>query len=349
MSKQYRIAVVGSGFGKVHVQAVRTDPRCEVVAIAASRMERATEAAEALGIPDACDDWLAMFRRDDIDGVTIAVPPFEQAEIALGALRCEKAVFCEKPLSDSDIQAEDMAQAAARSGRAHMVNFEIPQADAWQRAKAMLDDGQIGELQSVVVNWNVLTYANLNRLDNWKTQSEAGGGTLNNFGSHVLHYLEWFAGRIARMNVRLGRAEDDNRRSDTYVNMWVEFANRATAAVSIDADAGPGKSHRVELNGSRGSLWLVNQTNDYASGFELLHGDRQSSSMTVEVTEAAETEGEPVDGRVAATGRLISRWIDWMETGTEVSPNFDDGLRVQRLIEEARRSSSHESWMDVAR
>ena len=352
MSKQYRIAVIGVGFGKrVHVPAWRCDPRCEVVAIAATSDDRARQAADELQIPDAYGDWREMLRRDDIDAVSIAVPPDIQAEIALGALRCEKSVLCEKPLSVSQIDAQNLTEAAFRSGKAHLINFEIPLALPWQKAKQMLDENQIGSLCTIHVDWHVVSNAKASNMDSWKADADLGGGALNGFVSHVLHYLEWFGGKISRLCVRLHGDEEQRGGCDTLVRMWVDFASRATASVTVDTMAGFGNVHRVELHGSEGALQLINESRDYISGFKLLRGGPGDSSMTqvaCDATGSATTDSD-VDGRIQATSAMMKRLVDWMETGQEQNPNFEDGLRVQRLIEEARQSHLDAAWVDVAR
>jgi predicted dehydrogenase len=43
----------------------------------------------------------------------------------------------------------------------------------------------------------------------------------------------------------------------------------------------------------------------------------------------------------------MRRFVDAIESGGSVEPNISDGLRVQRLIDAARRSSSDRAWIKV--
>ena len=55
------VGIVGIGFGRaVHLPALRTDPRVEVRAIAASTSDRATKIARECGIAKAYGDWREM-------------------------------------------------------------------------------------------------------------------------------------------------------------------------------------------------------------------------------------------------------------------------------------------------
>ncbi len=133
------------------------------------------------------------------EAVAIATLPALQAKIALAALALGKPVFAEKPLASTLDDARAMLRAAEKSGRATMIDFNFHQIMSWQRAKAMLDDGAIGALRHLAVHWHVENRAVQARMRNWKTVADDGGGVLGNFVSHCFHYLEWFAGPIARL------------------------------------------------------------------------------------------------------------------------------------------------------
>ena len=84
-----------------------------------------------------------------------------------------------------------------------MIDFEFPELPAWQRAKALIDEGAIGTLRHVVVTWQVENYATRMRLKSWKTNGDDGGGVLGNFVSHCFHYLEYFCGPLANLSAQL--------------------------------------------------------------------------------------------------------------------------------------------------
>jgi predicted dehydrogenase len=335
-ARTIRVGVVGAGFGRqVHVPAFRAEPRCQVVAIAASTRERAQAAAGMMGIEKAFGSWRDMVEDEEIEAISIATPPGVQAHIARAAIDRRKAVFCEKPLAVTEADAREMSAAADRAGVANMVDFEFPEVAEWQRAKALIDGGGIGPLRQIAVHWSTETYANREKLNSWKTRTEDGGGTLGNFVSHVFYYLEWLAGPILEVSARLFRAPDDGRAGDSFDALALRFESGAACAVSVNAAAFPGSGHRVELYGETGAIWLENVTADYMSGFRLLHGTRNSGRME-QIAGGAPLAG--VDGRIAAVSRLTSRFADWIDKGTAANPDFRSGLRVQQLISAARRS-----------
>ncbi len=341
--RKFKIGIVGIGFGQqAHLPAFRSDPRCEVVAICASRQEQADAVAARHGIAEAYSDWRRLIEAPHIDAISIATPPAVQAEIASAALEQGKAVFCEKPLAASEEQASRLLMQANQRRLPHMVDFEFPDIEAWQHTKAVLDSGSIGALRHLAVSWNVETYANRIGLDSWKTRLEEGGGVLCSFVSHSFHYVEWLLGKIRRLSARLVSAPGDRRTADSLAVICLELTSGSIVSLSVSSHAFMGHGHRLEFYGDRGTLVLDNSTADYVDGFQLQRATRESVCFETLVP-ATLSEG---DGRIAVVSRVTRRFVDWLSTGAEQQPNFADGLRVQSLIERAKRSDRTGRWVD---
>jgi predicted dehydrogenase len=343
------VGVVGIGFGQqVHVPAFRLDPRCEVIAICSTAMERAQTVANRLGIPKNYGDWREMILDPQIEAISIATPPTLQPAIALAALSHRKHVFCEKPLAASSEEAAGLLTVARQSGLAHMIDFEFPVIEEWQQAKVFLESGALGRIQNVLVSWQVETYANQMKLKSWKTDRQAGGGTLNSFVSHVFHYIEWLLEPIQRLKGYLWFDDtEDQVWADKAASLWLELAGGIPVSISVSSSSFLGTGHRVEIYGDRGSLVLVNPTSDYVKGFELFHGTRESKILTpILVTNES---GSQSDGRVIMVGRLIKRFVDWVQDGIPGIPTIEHGYRVQTLVDAARESYTRGIWLDVSK
>jgi predicted dehydrogenase len=216
-----RLGVLGIGFGQqVHVPAFRSDPGCEVRAIAASSVERARAAADRLGIAKAYGHWREALHDAEIDAVAIALPAREQQQAVLEAARAGKHVFCEKPAALNLAAAEAMLKAVTEAGVVHAIDFEFPEIDACNKAHQRLQEGTLGRIRHVALQWRVETTAYRrragsvsdiggragsvgDRCPSWKLRSAEGGGTLNSLVSHSFHYLEWLFGPIVWLNCRL--------------------------------------------------------------------------------------------------------------------------------------------------
>jgi len=185
------VGVVGCNYGRtVLIPAFRHERRCQVIALAGTDAARATDLARDMKVARAFGDWRELVEDRHVEAVAIAVPPDLQPTVAQRALELGKPVFLEKPLAANLPGAQLILEAARKSERPTIIDFNFPELPSWQRAKTLLDGGAIGRLQNVVVTWNFENRATRLRLESWKTRSAGGGGLLGNFVSHCFHYLE---------------------------------------------------------------------------------------------------------------------------------------------------------------
>ncbi len=332
------VAVIGTGFGVAHVAAFRRHP-CQVVALCGTRAARTQEVATELGIPSIEIDWRRVIAREDVQVLALAVPPPAQVEIGLAALEAGKHVFFEKPLAPTLEGAQACAKAAQRRGCVVAVNFEFPELPVWRDAKRVLDGGRLGALRHCAVTWRVETYAGRARLDCWKARGEQGGGALNMFSSHSLHYLEVLFGPMRSLSAQLGRGASDPRPGDTLNSMVLTSATGVPVVLTVAIDCFLGTGHRVEIFGDSGTLVLDNPSADYAA-FRLYVGDREQRALRE--LPAADLRAKPKeDGRIGATAAIAGRMLAAIANGDEaVSPGIYEGVRVQACIDAARRSSA---------
>ncbi|MGE4297792.1 MAG: Gfo/Idh/MocA family protein [Desulfovibrionaceae bacterium] len=355
--KHLRFAIVGIGFGQaVLVPALRRVPECEPTLLCASDRIRARAVADRLGVAEASGDWRAVAAAPDIDAVCVAVPPALQPDIAVACLEAGKAVFCEKPLAPDAAGAARIADAARASSVPCMTDFVFPEIPVWRTARSILREGRIGALRHLHVAWQVETYANRLGLASWKTDPAQGGGALCAFVSHTLHALEWFAGPIARIEARLHKSPRDERPGETLVLLQALLREGGAASVVVGTDAPGGSGHRVELYGDQGSLRLGNPGGDYINGFSLAAARRTGDAPAQEWDEAGLNHGMdgwrsgpdgPLDGRQTAAASLLHTFANWIRSGEPAAPSAEHGLRVQHLIEAARRSHDIGAWVEV--
>jgi predicted dehydrogenase len=330
----------------VQLPAFRRDPRCTVVALAGRDAARTKELAKAADVPLAFGDWRELVEHPDVAAVAIATTPSLQPEIAIHALELAKPVFAEKPMAADLAGAERMVRAAKTSGLPTMVDFNFTEILSWKKAKTLLDEGAIGRLRHVEVNWNVENTATRMRLKNWKTLSGDGGGVLGNFVSHSFHYLEWFCGEITGLSARLSGLPDEPA-METNVAISMSFRSGAAGALSMSCASFLGSGHRLEFYGEDGTLTLVNDTADYMRGFLLSLAKRPATALSqIEIADPLDRQF-PTDGRIAPVSRLAAAFLDGIECIGPPRDGFGEGLRVQALLDKARRAHDLGRWLDV--
>jgi predicted dehydrogenase len=227
-----------------------------------------------------------------------------------------------------------------------MVDFNFSAILAWRKAKELLDEGAIGRLRHVTVNWNVENYGTRMRIRNWKTSGGEGGGALGNFVSHSFHYLEWLCGPITGLSARLSGLPDDPA-FEVGATISMAFESGAVGTIAMSCASYLGSGHRLEFYGDDGTLTLVNTTPDYMRGFELRVARRPAAELTPVEVEDPVDRHFPADGRIAPVSRLAAGFLDAIESGCQAVPGFAEGLRVQVLLNTARRANTLGHWLDI--
>jgi predicted dehydrogenase len=342
-----RIGIIGCNYGRtVHLPAFRQDPRCEVIALAGTSSARTAELAQAANIPLAFGNWQELVAHPDVDAVTIAAPPALQPAIALRALALGKPVFAEKPIAAGITEATAMARAAAESGLATMVDFNFSAILAWRKARELLDQGAIGRLRHATVNWNVENYGTKMRIKNWKAMGDDGGGALGNFVSHSFHYLEWLCGPITGLTAKLSGLPDEPA-METNAAISMDFASGAVGQLAMSCASYLGSGHRLEFYGEDGAMTLINATPDYMRGFELRLARRTDQALAIVDVDDPLDRTFPSDGRIAPVARLAAGFLDAITKKQTSHPGFAEGLRVQTLLDTARRANNRRCWLET--
>lgn len=99
--------------------------------------------------PDSVVDYRAIIDRDDIDVVHVSTPDHWHAKIAIEAMLSGKDVYCEKPMTLTIAEGQQMCDVCRRTGRVVQVGTQQRSSELFLKAIAIIRDGRIGRLQRV--------------------------------------------------------------------------------------------------------------------------------------------------------------------------------------------------------
>ena len=335
-----KIAIVGSGFGMYCLlPAFSKIKRCKVVGICGKDSERMTNYCKKFGV-SRYTNWKEMLEKEKPDAIAIAIIPKYQYEIAKYSLENNIAVFAEKPLTTSFADSLILKELAKTKKLPNMIDFEFPEIPEWEKAKQILENGKIGKISNIIVNWTFLSYDLKNKIDSWKTDIEQGGGALSLVFSHTFYYLEYFLGEIKDLQCNFSSSEKSLNNAETTINMTISFKNGCKGNIHVDISDSEQQKHVIEFHGTNGKLILQNQSNSLVDNFELiLHTTNGPQKIESDKPVIISNENSE-DPRVKVVSYLAEKFIKWCNTGVSVKPDFQDGARVQELIEISRFSNS---------
>ena len=366
MSDKVRIGVVGTSWwaDAMYLPALTKHPLADVRGVVGgARPEHTREFAARWGIPGAYDMLDDLFAAEPLDALVILSPNVYHFPYAIAAIERGLHVLCEKPLAMTSRQARQLTEAAESAGVTTMTPFTYRFMPVTRYLKELVDEGYIGRPYHL----NMRYYANYGRSGEyiWRFNlDQAGAGASGDLGSHWVYLARWFYGEIAAVTAVFGHAVPRAPRPDGVpfpaaedsAMILLQFENGATGSLHVSSvahEATPlGQRHQMELHGSDGTLYAVNDWDRV----QRVDGCRADEPAMHEL---------PIPDRLFGTARrdtvvntykdtfrehdnMARGFVTAIATGTPASPDFRDGLAVQRVVDAAGRSAREGRRVTIA-
>jgi len=366
----------GSQIGATHRIAAGLDGAFHLAAGALDvDPARARAFAARLGVAkDRCyGDWREMLaaeraRPDRLDLVTVATPNSTHFEITREFLRAGFDVLCEKPLTTTVEEAEEIVRTVRERGRLCAVNYGYSGYALVRHARAMVARGDLGRIRLVVAEFAHGHHANAADADNprirWRYDPKLAGisSILADCGIHALHLASFITGqRLESLSADFastvsGRELEDDallafRMSGGAVGrLW-------TSAVAVGRMHGLG----IQLFGERGGLrWQQEQPNQLywtPVGGETSIIERGVAGLSPEADRASRVTVGHAEGFFGAFGNIYADLAELLRARREgrapsslalCCPTAEDGLDGIAAVHAAVRSArARGQWVDL--
>ena len=379
--RRLRLGMVGGGrgafIGAVHRIAARLDDRYELVAGAlSSDPERARASGEDLFLaPDRCYASFAEMataeaaRGDGIDVVAIVTPNHMHHPAARAFLDAGIHVICDKPLTTTVEDAEDLAAAVQRSGLVFALTHNYTGYPMIRQARAMIEAGELGAIRVVQVeypqDWLTTPLEQSGQKQAaWRTDPAQSGiaGCVGDIGTHAFQLAEFVTSlRCTQLAAELTTFVP-SRRLDDNAHMMLRYDNGARGML-WSSQVAPGHENglRLRVYGDKGGLeWFQEQPNHlrYSPFGEaprtITRGGAGSNPAAAHATRIppGHPEGylEGFAQLYRDTADLIGARLGWGDPDPQAAlvPTVQDGVRGVRFIHAAVESSRHDAaWVEL--
>jgi predicted dehydrogenase len=381
MGRKLGIGVIGLGWmGRVHTMSYRRvlehfpdlgiEPRL-VIASDLSAERRAH--AELVGFEATTEDWRAVVEHPEVEAVSVTTPNALHREVALAAIGAGKHVWVEKPVGRGLEDTVAVAEAAWRAGVVSGVGFCYRFAPAVQHARALIQAGEIGEINHYRGMF-LADYANRpDSAASWRFfRSEAGSGALGDLMAHIVDMTHYLVGPIERLSGRTATmiprrpplpVGEGTHFSRVATDALVDVDNEDWAAALVEFDGGtvgsleasrvivgPHVRMRFEVHGTRGALaWELERMNELER-FQLAEDGQDEGYMRV-VAGAKHPDfaafqpgaGVPMgydDLRVLEARNFLAALRD----GEQREPGLDQMVECARVLDAIERSAATGGW-----
>lgn len=328
------IGIVGYGYwGPNLVRNFAEMPDAQIIAVSDLNSERLGEVQRRYPAVKTTTEYRDLLVDPSIDAVVVATPVSTHFDLAVQALRADKHVLVEKPLTTSVEQANRLIGEAYKRQKILMVDHTFIYTGAVKKIKELIDEGSLGKLY----------YYDSTRINLGLFQHDVN--VLWDLAVHDLSIMDYIinaqpravsASAVAHVS---GQPEDmayltcffeDNLIAHIHVN-WLSPVKIRRTVISGDRkmavydDLDPSDKVKVYDSGV-----TVNNTSDPEGVYQLLVGYRAGDMWAPKVdrTEALYTEAR--------------HFLECIQTNQPPTTDGESGLRVVRILEAANRSLAEE-------
>ena len=219
--------------------------------------ENAKKSAKQLNAKEYYTDLDQALANGDFNAVCIGAPTFAHSEAVIKAAKAGKDIFCEKPLTITIQEANEMEKAIENNNVKFQIGFMRRFDENFVRAKKILDRGDIGEpllIKSVGRGPGLPP--------EWYADLSKSNGLLAEVNSHDFDSMRW----LIDSEFKEVYAKGNNFKTPQYKEKYPDFYDVATVNLEFEngvygmvdgcCPATYGYDARMEILGSEGMLQI---------------------------------------------------------------------------------------------
>ena len=366
----------GAFIGQVHRMAAALDGGYQLIAGAfSSDPAKSKETARDLGLDpsraydsyeEMAESEYALPEGDRIELVSIVTPNHLHHDVASTFLRKGVHVICDKPLTTSVEDAEDLCDLADRYSCLFAVTHSYTGYPIVKEARERVRAGELGEIRKVVVEYNqgwlsTPLETEGHKQAEWRTDPDRAGisSALGDIGSHAHNLVRYVTGlEVQRLFADLGTVVDGRKlEDDATVLLELEGGIRGMLSVS-QISTGERNNLRLRIYGSsRGLDWSQEDPNRLrlmeSDGSERIIYRAAGTTSERAQTHTRIPGGHP-EGLIEAFANIYRNVASSLSSDGAVRPFADDFPTVQDgahgvyFVHKALESYGLGGWVDAS-
>lgn len=307
----------------------------KIVAVADPDLARATALADQFGAASYTDlaDLLA---HPQLDAVMVMTPTGTHANVVTAAAAAGKHVYCEKPMAPTIEEADAMIEACKTAGVFLMVAFMKRHNKSFQRAKEVIESGDLGDVFELRCTWDNGRAAATK--GDYRHRAESGGGFLQEDGSHPLDVCRWWLGEVEEVTANALLVASDRLENEDVAGVMLRHKSGALSSLHITMLSHRRGLEAYEVFGTRGTLVLEAPYHSSRSLEPLrLHLYRKSTERVDLTLPASWNPGEEFESSWQY-GRELEHFCECVAEGREPAVTGKDGRAVVEILNAAYAS-----------
>jgi predicted dehydrogenase len=188
-----KVGLIGCGFmGTVHATCYRYLENVKVVGVSDLRKEYAKKAAD-ITKSEIFSDPMELIQCKEVEVIDICLPTYLHKKFILACCDAKKNVFCEKPLTLNEQDAEEIVMGIKESKVKFMIGMVLRFWPEYMEFKKIVDSGKFGKLK--VLQCTRLSTPPLYGWDNWYLDPIRSGGAALDLHIHDVDFIYYLFGK----------------------------------------------------------------------------------------------------------------------------------------------------------
>ena len=220
------IAVIGCGRiaqnahfpALAKIEGLRVKYACDLLIEKAELVKEKYEMVE-----NAITDYKIALADPEVEAVFVLTPNFAHYTVTMDALRADKHVFCEKPVTVNYALSKEMADEANKRGKILNIGVCNRYHKSVEMLREMNERGEFGNIYHVYCSFR--SHRSIPGLGGaFTTKAQSGGGVLIDWGVHFFDLILYILGspELKTLSCNSYNEMAKDIKSYTYKSMWAE-------------------------------------------------------------------------------------------------------------------------------
>lgn len=230
--QKYNVGIIGCGWaGEKHSRAYSMLNDVKIKAVADINVGRAKEVGSLVGSLW-YQDYQILLRDKGIAAVSICLPHYLHAKVAIEAMESGKHVLCEKPMATSLKEADAMIRAARKTGVILMVAENVRFHSFNLKIKELINQGLIGEVFLARIFRDHEMHDYLKNRPWFLDKEKSGGGIWISGGVHDVDMLRMLIGEPEEISLFESRKILLEMEGEDTIAALIRFSNNAVGIIT---------------------------------------------------------------------------------------------------------------------
>ena len=276
-------------------------------------------------------NWKELILITNPNIVIVATPPKVQNKILSFLIKKKIPFFAEKPMATNLMIAKKLYINQKKFSIPAVIDFNFISLPIFKYLKFILNHLNAEKILKYELDWYFSGKPKGRKFYSWKFDNNIGGGSINNYGSHVFSIIDFFFSRTISIS-SVFNYFNNNKYETIQIN--TQHIGKISGKISLKPQLSKKRKFKLKIICKNKNIEMINTSADYHSGFRLYEEINDKKKLLKSYYNRTK-----IDSRIFASKRIFMILLRLLKKQEQniYSPYL--GLKVQQLIEFSKKSN----------